>query len=64
MEQEEAVPPDINIFPLLYQGAPLVMNLFLVRRKDRYLPQYSKFFLNLLLRHYSAVGHVRMDRIV
>lgn len=63
-QEEGRIPENLNIFPLLYRGEPLVQPLYLIRRKDRYLPQYSKYFLDLLYKYYSDVQHVRFDRIV
>ena len=64
VDQRRDIPDDINIFPLLSNGAPLVQQLSLIRRKDRYLPHFFKFFLDLLFQYYSDVEHIRMDRIV
>ena len=64
LDQQEQIPDDINIFPLLYKGEPLVQNVSLIRRKDRYLPHYGKYFLELLFRYYSEIEHIHMDRIV
>lgn len=63
-EQRDSIPEDINIFPLLSGGKPLVQQLSLIRRKDRYLSHFFKFFLDLLFQYHSEVEHIRLDRIV
>lgn len=64
LEQQDMVPLNINILPLLYKGEPLVQHLYLIRRKDRYLPHYSKYFMDLLIRYYADLEHVHLDHIV
>lgn len=63
-EQRDQIPDDINIFPLLSGGKPLVQRLSLIRRKDRYLSHFFKFFLDLLFQYHAEVEHIRLDRIV
>lgn len=63
-DQRNTIPSDINIFPLLFEGKPLVQTLCLVRRKDRYLSHFIKFFLDLLFQYYEKIEHIRLDRIV
>ena len=60
----DKIPNDINIFPLLLRGEPLVQKLCLVRRKDRYLSHFFKFFLDLLFQYYSEIEEIRLDHIV
>ncbi len=64
VDQRGNIPDDINIFPLLYEGKPLVQQLSLIRRKDRYLPHFFKYFLELLFQYFSEIEHIRLDRIV
>lgn len=63
-DQRESIPDDINIFPLLADGQPLVQSLSLIRRKDRYLSHFFKFFLDLLFQYYAEIEHIHLDRIV
>lgn len=63
VDQRDAIPEDINIFPLLFHGEPMVQQLSLIRRKDRYLSHFFKFFLDLLFQHYSEVEHTRLGHI-
>ena len=58
------IPPDINIFPLLYKNRPLTQSLSLIRLKDRYLSHYSKFFLDLIFQQFSEIERIDMERIV
>lgn len=63
-EQLGSIPDDINIFPLLSEGKPLLQQLSLIRRKDRYLSHFFKFFLDLLFQYHADVEHIRLDRVV
>lgn len=62
--QRREMPDDINVFPLYYQGKPLVQRLSLVRRKDRYLSHYSKFFLDILFQYYEDIQRMHPDHTV
>jgi len=41
-----------------------VQDMSLIRRKDRYLPHFFKFFLDLLFQYYAEIENIRMDRVV
>jgi len=56
------IPDNINIFPVYYREEPLAQRLSLVRRKDRYLSHYAKYFLELLFQYFDDVEHIRMER--
>ena len=58
------IPENINIFPVYHQGQPLSQQLSLIRRKDRYLSHYSKYFLDLLFRYFDELEHIRLERTV
>lgn len=62
--QRREMPDDINVFPLYYQGEPLIQRLSLVRRKDRYLSHYSKFFLDILFQYYEDIQRTHPDHTV
>ncbi len=64
VSQRGDIPPDINIFPLYYQGQPVTQKLSLIRMKDRYLSHYSKFFLEQLSQYFSSVEKIHMNRMV
>ena len=64
VDQRGNLPDDVNVFPLLSEGKPLVQDMSLIRRKDRYLPHFFKFFLDLLFQYYAEIENIRMDRVV
>ncbi|MCR5825746.1 MAG: LysR family transcriptional regulator [Oscillospiraceae bacterium] len=64
VESRCAIPDDVNIFPLMHHGEPMVQHLSLIRRKDRYLSHFFKFFLDLLFQYYAEVEHIHLDRVV
>jgi len=55
---------NINIFPVYHQNQPLAQGLSLIRRKDRYLSHYSKFFLDLLFQYFEELEHIHLDHKV
>lgn len=58
------IPDNINIFPIHHKGQPLAQRLSLIRRKDRYLSHYSKYFLDLLFQYFDELEHIRLERKV
>lgn len=56
------IPDNINIFPVYHHEQPLSQRLSLIRRKDRYLPHYARFFLELLFRYFDDLEHIRLER--
>jgi len=64
VNQRHEIPEDINIFPVFYKGEPLYQKISLIHRKDRYLTQYSRFFMDLLFRFFNDAEHVKMERMV
>lgn len=58
------IPEDINIFPLLHHGEPLIQRLSLIRHKERYLSHYSKLFLDMVFQYFSEVEQIHLDRKV
>lgn len=63
-EQRQQIPEDINIFPLLYNGQPLIQQVNLIRLQDRYLPRPIRYFEDLLSGYLRAVEQVHLERIV
>ena len=58
------IPDNINIFPVYYQGHPLSQQLSLVRRKDRYLSHYARYFLELLFHYFDDLEHIHLEHKV
>jgi len=58
------IPDNINIFPIYHHNQPLAQGLSLIRRKDRYLSHYSKFFLELLFRYFEELDHIHLEHKV
>lgn len=54
----------INIFPLLDQGEPVVQRLSLLRHKQRYLTHFSKYFMDLLFQTATQLEQVQISRVV
>lgn len=58
------IPDNVNIFPVYHQGQPLSQQLSLVRRKDRYLSHYARYFLELLFHYFDDLEHIHLEHKV
>lgn len=54
----------LNIFPLMDQGAPIVQTLSLLRHKQRYLTHYAKYFMDLLFQVAGEMERAQVSRVV
>ncbi len=63
-DQATQLSEDVNIFPLLYQGIPLVQPLSLIWMKQRYLSRYSQYFADTVSGYFSELAPVVLTRIV
>ena len=63
-DQRTMIPEDINIFPLLHEGKPLMQHVTLIHLKNRYRPRYFRYLQDLLFRHYQDVEQLRLVRTV
>lgn len=64
MEAGNRLGDQINIFPLLDQGEPMVQRLSLLRHKQRYLTHFSKYFMDLLFQTAAQLEKVQISRVV
>ena len=56
------IPADLNIFPVLRGGEPLLHTMYLVCHRKRYLPVYTRYFMELTHRHYSEIERRHIGR--
>ena len=63
MDSCEKIPADLNVFPVCYKGQPLSEQLVLVSSKGRYLPSYSKHFLELLKDYFGELEQIRIKKV-
>ena len=54
----------LNIFPLMDQGAPIVQTLSLLRHRQRYLTHYAKYFMELLFQVTGEMERAQVSRVV
>ena len=54
----------INIFPLLDQGEPIIQSLSLLRHRQRYLTHFSKYFMDLLFQATAQMEQMQISRTV
>ena len=60
--QIHAIPENINIFPSYDKGEKLTNALYLIRRKDRFLPHFAQLFLTLLRSYFADIQQIRIER--
>ncbi len=54
---------DVNIFPLLYHGSPLSLNLCVIYNRHRYLNHHCRCFLDLLDEQFSTIEEEKLTRV-
>lgn len=53
----------VNIFPLYFENKPMTQDLSLIYHKERYLPHYAKYFLDILFNYFDDLEQVHLARI-
>lgn len=61
--RKSEVPEDLHIFPMYRGSDPLLHKLFLARHKRRYLPAYTRYFLEMIRNYYSDIEKMHIERI-
>lgn len=61
--RQDEIPDNMNIFPLLCGGEPMLLHISLLRHRQRYLPHYAKYFRELLAGYSAAVQHTPVARL-
>lgn len=56
------IPADLNIFPLLQGGEPMLHTLYMVRHRKRYLPVYTRYFMELTRSYYAEIERRHIGR--
>ena len=54
----------LNIFPLMDRGEPIVQTLSLLRHRQRYLTHYAKYFMELLFQVAGEMERAQVSRVV
>ena len=63
VEQLEQIGGQVNIFPLMDQGEPMVQRLSLLRHRQRYLTHFAKYFMELLFDSTAALDRIPVLRV-
>ena len=61
--RKEEIPADLNIFPLLRGGEPLLHPLFLVHHKKRYLPVYARDLTRRIHQYFAEIERKHIGRM-
>lgn len=54
---------DLNIFPLLYKNTPLVQRTFIIRRKNRYISNSTKYFIERLSNFFEVLEKTPVEEL-
>lgn len=54
----------LNIFPLMDRGEPIVQTLSLLRHRQRYLTHYAKYFMELLFQVAGEMERAQVSRVI
>ena len=63
VEQLEQMGEQVNIFPLMDRGEPMVQRLSLLRHRQRYLTHFAKYFMELLFDSTAALDRIPVLRV-
>lgn len=55
-----SIPETVNVFPLYLNGAPVTQTIKLIWLKNRYVPKYAEYFMDLLSLYYSELEKVSL----
>lgn len=62
-EQRYLFSSDLNIFPLLYKNKPLVQKTFIIRRKNRYISNSTKYFIECLIKFFEILEKTPVEEL-
>ena len=62
-EQSNLFSSDLNLFPLLYHDRPLIQKIFLIRRKNRYVSSYTKYFIERFSDFFERLENTPIEKI-
>lgn len=62
-EQRYLFSSDLNIFPLLYKNTPLIQKTFIIRRKNRYISNSTKYFIECLLTFFETLEKTPIEEL-
>ena len=54
---------NVNVFPLYYKGEPVLLNLYVIYNKQRYLNHHCRYFLELLEEQFSIIGGEQLTHV-
>ena len=63
VDQLERMGDQVNIFPLMDQGEPMVQKLSLLRHRQRYLTHFAKYFMELLFDSTAELDQIPVCRV-
>lgn len=63
-DRMDRIGDQVNIFPIMDQGKPMVQRLSLLRHRQRYLTHFAKYFMQLLFDSTQALDRIPVCRVV
>ena len=54
---------DVNIFPLAFRGEPVLLKIYVIYSRQRYLNHHCRYFIDLLEEQFAVIGGEKLTRI-
>lgn len=54
---------DVNIFPLCLRGEPVLLKIYVIYSRQRYLNHHCRYFIDLLEEQFSVIGGEKLSRM-
>ena len=54
---------DVNIFPLCFKGEPVLLKIYVICSRQRYLNHHCRYFIDLLEEQFSMIGGEKLRRV-
>lgn len=54
---------DVNIFPLCFRDEPVLLKIYVIYSRQRYLNHHCRYFIDLLEEQFSVIGGEKLTRI-
>lgn len=54
----------VNVFPLYFNNEPMMQDISIIYHKNRYLPHYAKYFLEIFLAYFKDLENTQLAKSV
>lgn len=64
LNQRGTLTEEVHVFPLQFKGEPLMQKTTVIHHKERYLPNYCQYFLNLILEYFHRLEQIPIEQLI